>query len=192
MDGDNVKNNSEAKINIFYVLILILSLVVITIGGTLTYYTLVGKEKDDSTEVRTGTLYINYVDGKTINATDLYPIDEPTIDSDSYVYRKEFSVESTGTLDQTLDIYVDVTKNEFIDGHLMYSLYDFDGNKISDGSLPTNGRHLLTSNVFLKSKESKSYVVLIWLKETFDNQNKEQACHFTGEFEIEARQIRYE
>lgn len=192
MDGDNVKNNSEAKINIFYVLILILSLVVITIGGTLTYYTLVGKEKDDSTEVRTGTLYINYVDGKTINATDLYPIDEPTIDSDSYVYRKEFSVESTGTLDQTLDIYVDVTKNEFIDGHLMYSLYDFDGNKISDGSLPTNGRHLLTSNVFLKSKESKSYVVLIWLKETFDNQNKEQDCHFTGEFDIEAKQIKYE
>lgn len=187
-----MKNNSEAKINIFYVLILILSLVVITIGGTLTYYTLVGKEKDDSTEVRTGTLYINYVDGKTINATDLYPIDEPTIDSDSYVYRKEFSVESTGTLDQTLDIYVDVTKNEFIDGHLMYSLYDFDGNKISDGSLPTNGRHLLTSNVFLKSKESKSYVVLIWLKETFDNQNKEQDCHFTGEFDIEAKQIKYE
>lgn len=192
MDGGIVKNKSEARVNVFYVLILILAFVVMTIGGTLTYYTLIGKENDDSTEIRTGTLYINYVDGKTINTSDLYPIDEPNINSDSYVYKKRFSVESTGTLDQTLDIYVNVTKNEFVQGHLMYALYDLNNKKISSGSIPTSGRFLMTSGVFLKSKETKSYTVLIWLKETFSNQNNEQDCHFSGEFDIEARQIKYE
>ncbi len=187
-----METKGNGKVSTFYAFILILALVVMTIGGTLTYYTLVGKEDDDSTEIRTGTLYINYIDGKKIDTYDLYPIDEPGIDSDTYVYKKRFSVESTGTLDQTLDIYVDVTKNEFVSGHLMYALYDSNNNKINSGSIPTSGRLLMSSDVFLKSKEMKSYTVLIWLKETFENQNNEQDCHFNGEFDIEAEQIKYE
>ena len=162
------------------------------VGITFTYFTLSGKEEDDATQIRTGTLSINYVDGKTINAYDLFPIEEPTLSDELYVYRKNFSITSDGTLDQTMNIYIDITKNEFVSDHLMYALYDSSGNKITTRGFPVEGRILIASDIFLKSGETKSYVVLIWLTETGENQNEEQNCHFTGQFDITAEQIKYE
>ena len=162
------------------------------IGVTFTYFTLSGKEEDDATQIRTGTLSINYVDGKEISAYDLFPIKEPSLNDELYVYKKNFSVTSDGTLDQTLNIYIDITKNEFINNDLMCAIYDENNNKIGVKAIPSSGRVLISSNEYLKSGETKSYKVLIWLNETGKNQNSEQDCYFTGQFDIEAEQIRYE
>lgn len=180
------------RVNGYYLVILILALIIMTIGITFAYFTLAGKEEDDSTQIWTGTLSINYVDGKEIKAYDLFPIDEPKLGDTTYVYTKNFSVTSNGTLDQTIDLYIDITKNEFVSNHLRYSLYDANGNKITTGGLPSSGKILMTSNVFLKSGETKDYTVLLWLMETKENQNNEQDCSFSGEFDIFANQIKYE
>lgn len=180
------------KINKIYLFLTFLAIILLAVGISFAYFMLAGQEEEDSTQIWTGTLYINYVDGKTINVFNLYPIDEPNLNSDSYVYQKSFSVESSGSLDQTLDLYIDITKNEFISDHLMYAIYDENGNKMNSGSISKEGKVLMTSDVYLKSHESKPFTVLIWLKETGENQDDEQDCSFNGEFDIYAEQIKYE
>ena len=83
------------RVNGYYLVILILSLIIMTIGITFAYFTLVGKEENDSTQIWTGTLSINYVDGKEIKAYDLFPINEPKLGDTTYVYTKNFSVSSS-------------------------------------------------------------------------------------------------
>lgn len=180
------------RVNVYYLVILFLTLIIMAVGITFAYFTLAAKEEDDSTQIWTGTLSINYVDGKEIKAYDLFPIDEPNLGDTMFVYTKKFSVTSNGTLDQTIDLYIDITKNEFVSNHLRYSLYDANGNKITTGGLPSNGKILMTSDMFLKSGETKDFTVLLWLMETRENQNDEQDCSFSGEFDIFANQIKYE
>ena len=177
--------------NILYLVVLVLALIIMVIGISFAVYSLSGKEKDDSTQIRTGTLSVNYTDGKTINVHDLFPITEPKLEDTLYVYKKNFTITNNGTLDETINIYIKITKNEFVSNHLMYSLYDSKGNKITSSSFSNEGNKLITSDVFLKSNESKSYTMLIWLNETFENQNNEQKCNFTGQFDIWAEQIKY-
>ncbi len=180
------------KVNGFYLVVLFLSLIIIVIGATVAYLTLAGKEEDDSTQIWTGTLSINYVDGKEIKAYDLYPIEEPKLGDTMFVYTKKFAVTSNGSLDQNIDLYIDITKNEFVSNHLRYSLYDASGNKMDTGGFPTTGKILVASNIFLKSGETKDFTILLWLMETKENQNNEQDCSFNGEFDIFANQIKYE
>ena len=141
--------------------------------------------------IKTGTLAINYVDGNAIDTYALMPINEPDLSTEYSVYKKNFSVRSTGTLDQTLDIYMYITNNQFDDNILGYSLYDSVGNKLSKGDIPKNGRILLNSGIYLKSNEEKKFTVLIWLKENNKQQDYEMGKTFTGGFDITASQIKY-
>ena len=84
---------------LFYYIILILTLIVMVIGATFTYYSLVASDKEDSTWVQTGDLAIKYVDGSVIKADNLMPMNEPSFNTKASYYRKEFSVRSTGSLD---------------------------------------------------------------------------------------------
>lgn len=181
--------NSKSKKDIFYLILLILTLIVMVVGVTFTYYSLMTSEKKDSTQIRTGTLSINYIDGSEIDTYALLPIDEPSIDSVYSVYKKNFSVESDGTLDQNLDIYINVTKNGFTNNSLKFSLYDSNNNKIATGSIPSSGEVLMISNDYLKSGSTNYYTVLIWLQENNMNQDHEQNKVFIGGFDITANQI---
>ena len=50
----------------------------------------------------------------------------------------------------------------------------------------------MSSNIYLKSGETKNFTVLIWLQENNQNQDYEQGNTFVGGFDIDARQIKYE
>ena len=188
--GDGM-NNSKSKSDLFYFIVLILTLIIMVIGVTFTYFSLIASDKEDSTIIKTGTLAINYVDGNAIDTYALMPINEPDLSTKYSVYKKNFSVKSTGTLDQTLDIYMYITNNEFDDNILGYSLYDSAGNKLSKGDIPKNGRILLDSGIYLKSNEEKKFTVLIWLKENNKQQDYEIGKTFTGGFDITTSQIKY-
>lgn len=185
-------NNSKSKNDIFYMILLVLTIVTMLIGITFTYFSLMAKEKDDSTRVQTGTLSINYIDGREINTYALLPINEPNLDTKYSTYKKKFSVASNGTLDQYIDMYIDVTNNEFAPSALGFALYDSSNNKISKGWIPKTGKVLMASNIFLKSGEAKDFTVLIWLQENNQNQDYEQGNIFVGGFDIDGRQVKYE
>ena len=91
-----------------------------------------------------------------------------------------------------LAYYIDVTKNEFAPSALGFVLYDSDNNKIAKGWIPKVGKVLMSSNIYLKSGETKNFTVLIWLQENNQNQDYEQGNTFVGGFDIDARQIKYE
>lgn len=185
-------NNSKSRTDIFYFIVLVLTLLIMIVGVTFTYFSLIASDKEDSTYVKTGTLAINYVEGDTIDTYALMPIREPDLTTKYSVYKKKFSVKSTGTLDQTLDIYMFVTENDFDDNILGYSIYDSSGNKLAKGSIPKSGRVLLKSGVYLKNNTSSSFTVLIWLKDNGKNQDYEMGNSFKGGFDIEASQIKYQ
>lgn len=185
-------NNSKSKNDIFYLILLVLTIITMLVGITFTYFSLIAKEKEDSTKIQTGTISINYIDGKEINTYALLPIDEPTLNTKYSVYQKRFSISSDGTLDQYMDMYIDVTKNEFAPSALGFILYDSDNNKIAKGWIPKVGKVLMASNIYLKSGETKNFTVLIWLQENNQNQDYEQGNTFVGGFDIDARQIKYE
>lgn len=184
-------NNSRSKTDIFYVIVLVLTLIVMIVGVTFTYFSLIASDKEDSTNIKTGTLAINYIDGDDIDTYALMPISEPDLNTKYSVYKKKFSVKSTGSLDQTLDIYMFVTDNDFNDNILGYSLYDSSGKKLSKGNVPKSGKILLDSGIYLKSNERKEFTVLIWLNDNGKNQDYEMGNSFKGGFDITASQIKY-
>lgn len=185
-------NESKSKNNIFYMILLILTMIIMIIGITFTYFSLLQKEKDDSTRIQTGTLSINYIDGREINTYSLLPITDPDLNTKYSTYKKEFTVTSDGTLDQYLNIYIDITNNEFNSNSLGYALYDKDGNLISKGTIPKSGQILIGTDIYLKSNSSLDFTVLIWLRENNQNQDDEQGKTFTGGFSIDGKQVKYE
>ena len=183
---------SRKKNEIFYLILLVLTIITMCIGITFTYFSIIAREKKDSTQIRTGVLEINYIDGRVIDTYALLPIYEPNINSTYSVYKKKFAVRSTGTLDQTLDINIDVTNNEFTSNELKFAIYDSNNNKIGTGSIPYSGSVRIASGIYLKAKEEKTFTVLIWLGENGENQDIEQGKTFVGGFDITANQIKYE
>ena len=184
---------SKSKNDIFYFILLILTMITMIIGVTFTYYGLIAKEKGDNTRIQTGTLSINYIDGMSIDAYGLLPTEEPNPNSEQAVYKKKFSVKSNGTLDQTLDLYLKVKENNFTNGALKYAIYDSSNTKLGTGNIPAeqDKRMLMASDIYLKSNNTKEFTVLIWLQETKQNQDHEAGKTFIGGFEITATQIKY-
>ena len=184
-------SESKNKSDILYIIVLILTLITMVVGITFTYLSLIKSEEKDNTKIQTGTLSIKYIDGGSIDTYSLVPMDEPTLNTAS-VYRKEFAVTSDGTLDQTLDIYLKITKNEFSNNALKFAIYDSSKTKLATGYIPKEGKILMKSGIYLKNKESKNFTVLIWLQTNETNQNSEESKTFVGGFDITATQIKYE
>ena len=184
---------SKSKNDIFYFILLILTMITMIVGVTFTYYGLIAKEKDDSTKIKTGTLSINYIDGMTIEPQALLPTEEPNLNTQHSVYKKKFSVKSDGTLDQTLDLYIKTKENKFTEGALKFAIYDSANTKIGFGNIPvkSNAKVLMASDIYLKSNNTKEFTVLIWLQENNQNQDHEAGKTFVGGFEITATQIKY-
>ena len=183
--------NSKSKKDIFYLIVLILTMITMVIGVTFTYFNLIAKEEKDSTKIKAGTLSINYIDGMKLSTYALLPIEEPNLNTKYSVYKKKFSVSSDGTLDQTLDLSITVTDNKFDNNALKFALYDSANTKIGTGSIPSTGKVLMASDVFLKNNSTKDFTVLIWLQENYQNQDHEQGKVFIGGFDITATQIKY-
>lgn len=182
-------NNSAKRKDLFYLILLVLTLITMIVGITFSYFALMASEKKDSTWIQTGTLAIDYVDGREINTYLLLPINEPNLNSLYSVYKKKFSVSSTGTLDQTLDMYITVKNNDFANNALWFALYDSNNQKLNSGRIPSSGKILMASDVYLKSGDLANFTVLIWLQENNQNQDYEQGNTFSGGFEIEAKQV---
>lgn len=190
-----MQSKSRNKNELFYYILLILTLITMSIGITFTYFGLVAKEDDDSTKVQTGTLAISYIDGMEIDPTVLGPRSEPNLNSISSVTKKNFTIKSTGTLDQTLDIYIKVTENTFANNSLRFAIYDTDnGSKLSTGYISNviGSKIMMARGVPLESNQSKNFTVLIWLQENNQNQDYEQGKTFAGGFDITANQVLYQ
>lgn len=187
----NDKQKVVKKINIYYIIILIIAFILLIAGITLAYYTAVASQKEDATQIHTGTLVISFTDGINIKNPLLIPRSNPSsINDTDYLYTNTFKVESTGTLDQTLDVYLNITKNEFSDKSLKYKVYNSYGKQMKEGNVSKSGDTKILENTYLKAQETMEFTVMIWLQETGIGQNEEQAKSLIGTMRAEATQVK--
>lgn len=178
----NNKNNG-----IWYMVLSVLTLLVAVLGATLAYKIVTGYKKNDVV-VRAGTLSIKYIDGKVVNNPSLNPRVRPVSINDTInTYKKEFVVKSTGSLNQDLTIYFDVSKNEFSDNSLAYLLYEEEF-LVDEGYVNGVGKVKLASGRNLKSGKKKKYTFMVYLLENGKLQDSEKDKSLSGSFVIDAIQ----
>lgn len=187
----NDKQKQIKRVNMYYIIILIISLVIMAIGLTIAYYTAVASQKEDGTKIYTGTLVISFTDGINIKNPLLIPRSNPSSISDTdYLYTNTFKIESTGTLAQTLNVYLNITKNEFSEGTLKYKVYNSNGKQMKEGNIAKTGDTNILENTYLSAQDTGEFTLMIWLQETGIGQNEEQAKSLIGTMRAEAIQIK--
>ncbi|MBQ8219523.1 MAG: hypothetical protein IJZ79_07210 [Bacilli bacterium] len=182
---------SQQKKKIFYVIVLILTLICLLVSATIAYFHLVASQKENGTVLYTGTLDINYIDGVYIKDPLLYPMKTVNYNTYNDVYRNTFSVESKGTLDQNIKIDLIVARNDFEVNALKYVIFNENGNELSTGFVPKNGKVTLTENMYLASNDIAKYTLIIWLDDTDYNQNFETESIINGSISVHAVQVKY-
>lgn len=183
--------SSEEKKKIFYTIVLILTLITMIVGATLAYFSLVGSQKEEGTVLYTGKLEINYIDGVYIKNPELIPMRTPNYNTYKGVYRNRFSVASSGTLEQTIDVELQMSKNEFIEDTVKYIIFNDKGEKMNSGTVPKEGKVTLASNMYLEPTGTAHYTLMIWLNNTNFNQNEEMGKIITGRINVHSKQLRY-
>ena len=161
------------------------------IGATLALYRLIASQKEDNTVLYSGTLKIEYLDGIYIKDPKLYPLKNVNFTTYKNVYRNNFSVTSTGTLEGIISIDADITKNEFYENAIMYAVYNSQGVEMARGHVPKLGKFNLASNLYLNSHATTNYTLIIWLDNTNYNQNFEMGKTISGKIDVYAKQLKY-
>ena len=183
--------NNTSKKKLFYMIVLILTLITMVVGMVLSYFSYVGSQKEDSTVIYTGTLQINYIDGVYFKDPSLRPVSKVDYNTKENVYRNSFQVKSTGTLDQTIDVSYVITKNEFYKDELKYVLYNSNGKKLATGFVPESGKVNLVKNTFLAHNTTTTYTLIIWWNDGNYQLKTEMGSVVSGRIEIDAKQVRY-
>lgn len=183
--------SSESKKSLFYMIVLVLTLVIMIIGATMAYFSLLASQEEEGTVLYTGKLEINYIDGVYIRNPELIPIKNPTYNTYKGVYRNTFSVASSGTLEQTITLELEVANNEFIENAMKFAIYNKNGQRISTGTVPKEGKVTLASDMYLEATGTAQYTLMVWLDNTNYNQNSEMGKTITGKINIHSKQLRY-
>ena len=183
--------NSESKKQIFYMIVLFLTLITMIVGATIAYFKLVASQEEEATVLYTGMLEINYIDGVYIKDPTLIPTSAPGYNTYEGVYRNSFQVTSSGTLDQAITLELAISKNEFSTNALKYAVYNSKGQKITSGNVPKEGTATLARDMFLKSTGTAQYTLIIWFQDTGNNQNGDMGKIISGKINIHSKQIRY-
>ena len=182
--------NSNDKKNFFYIVILILTLITMIVGITFALYSLMASQKKDNTILYTGKLELNFIDGIYIDNPTLFPRNVPSVNDYDNVYRNNFVVTSTGTLDQRISISVEMIENTFNNGNIKYALYNANNVLMSSGNLPKAGVVNMANNLFLGYNESARYLLLVWFDDNGENQNEDMGKVIKAKINVESIQIR--
>ncbi len=183
--------SSEKKKSIFYLIVLLLTLIVMIIGATLAYFKLMASQKEEGTVLYTGTLQINYIDGIYLKDPILYPVKNVTFNTYENVYRNNFAISSTGTLNQIIAIDLVISKNEFVKNSLKYALYNNQGHLLASDYVQESGTQNILNNTYLAHGDTTNYTLIIWLEDINNNQNINMGSIISGRLDVHAIQAKY-
>lgn len=190
-------NNTANKKDIFYIIVLILTFITVIVGATFAIYAFIFQQEEGTSAVYTGTLNIEYLSGEIISVGLLYPREKPTLDETHNVYKNNFKVTNTGSLDSVIEVFIDIKENQFSNKTLEYALYDEEGEEISTGYVEGRNSNSIANNIELKGYkinednkdyETKTYTLLIWIRDNGENQNLEMKKILTGLIRVDAQQ----
>lgn len=183
--------SSDGKKRIFYFAVLILTLITMIVGVVFAIYSLLASQKEEGTVLYTGKLEINYVDGTYIKNPKLYPVSSVTYNTTKDVYRNRFTIKSTGNLDMTMRVDLEITNNEFEENALKYTIFNNNGQTLKSGYVVKSGSINISDNVYLPVGGEATYTLIIWLDNKDYNQNFEFGKTITGKINVYGQQIKY-
>lgn len=180
------KNNNK---NIIMITVAILGLIVVCIGGTYAYFTATATSNPQT--ITTGTLTATYNTGQDISATNIIPTAE------TEATEHHFNIKNDGSQDATLNLsFVELSLTKAggptQSGNLKWALYDSDaeytvsGKAIAGGDFSSVSSPMTIKNdIAITARETKHYVLRIWLNETGAPQNEDQGMTFSGKIQAE-------
>ena len=202
------ENNNGGK-GLFYGVIGVATLIVAIIGATFAWFTATAGG-DTKTVVKTGTLSVEYVSsgegaGKVVDASNLKPAttaqvlaaykagdckfaDDATDATETICAFAKVTVKNTGTLYANIDADFNITKNEYKDNKLMYSVFTTDPTTLTGA--PVGADVTLPSAQAIAPQATNSFTVLLWLDQTAVNtgENSNANRTFTAGINVEAVQ----
>lgn len=107
---------------------------------------------------------------------------------DKNVYKNTFKVRNTGSLDSLLKININLNSNEFSDGTLMYSIYNSSGEELANGYIGRRDTTIIANDIELKNNSTEEFTLIIWIKESGENQNSEMKKSLNGTIQVDASQ----
>lgn len=181
-------NNTADKKDIFYIIVLILTFITVIVGTAFAIYSFIFSQKEGSSAVYTGTLSIEYLSGQIINCNLLYPTEKPDVNAEKNIYKNNFRIKNTGSLDSAVDISIQINQNEFSNGTLKYALYNSEDTELSEGFIQGETSSNIISNMTLENNATEEFTLLIWIAENGQNQNAEMKKNLTGLIKVDANQ----
>lgn len=181
-------NNTASKKDFFYIIVLILTFITVIVGAAFALYAFFFSQEEGTSAVYTGTLSIEYLSGDIINCHLLYPTEKPTIETEKNIYKNNFKVTNTGSLDSLITIDIDINENEFSNKTLKYSLYNSENKELAEGYIQGSKTANLANNITLKNNVTEEFTLLIWIDENGKDQNKEMKKTLTGLIRVDAAQ----
>lgn len=186
-------NYTKKNRNNKYMLLLLFTLLFVSISTTLSYLSLIKSQKEEGTKLYTGKLEINYLDGVYIKNPELSPISStPNYSTYDNVYRNTFIVTSSGTLNQTISVDMEITKNDFSDDVIRYIIFNANGEKMTQGGIKNKlGKINLVDNLYLAYDGQAKYTLILWYASTGYDQSKEMGYSLCGRIKVYSKQVRY-
>lgn len=182
-----MNNTTENRKNIFYTAMLILTLIITVIGTVYALSILVKSQEEGSSIVYTGTLAIDYETGREVNC-NLMPIYTPASVDQEGAYTNTFNISSTGTLNSVVDVELEINNNEFPDGYIKYAVYNVNNELLKTGDINGTNSIILAKNVLIKTGETATYTLQIWLEEINEDQTEYMRKNVNGQINVDAIQ----
>lgn len=138
---------------------------------------------DPNMESSTPVLIINYVEGVTVNISNLMPDDQPNI-TQTNPY-KSFTIENESTYPIIYSIKWNITENTFTTNNFKFRVDSTNGGPTIDYTTVPNTNVYLAKNITIGAKVKQKYTITFNLVGTNTPQNEDQGKIFQGSVKVE-------
>ena len=172
-------NNKINKKKYIILIVLIVLMIIATIAvSTYAFFTLTGNKGNDNV-ITSGSMSLHFTDGSAITANGMVP---------GQHVDKTFTVENTGTVAATYDVYLSDVINNFADQtDLVYEIISNDGgyntSSPAQRQVP-NAPTKIISNHPIGVDETHTYTLRITFLNKDENQNDNQGKMFSAKIRI--------
>ena len=159
-----------------YIVYLVVSILVLTIGVSYAYFKARVSGEGKSISLRSKGIYVLYSGDATLASESISP---------GWSVTKEFTVENQGSNNEVYNIYIEGLVNTFVtSGYLQYKITSSNGYNMSEyKDIPksnTSTDTVLAYSVPIKSKEKQTYKVELIYKETEEDQSVDMGKILSG------------
>ena len=159
-----------------YIMYLVVSILVLTIGVSYAYFKARVSGEGKSISLRSKGIYVLYSGDATLASENISP---------GWSVTKEFTVENQGSNNEVYNIYIEGLVNTFVtSGYLQYKITSSNGYNMSEyKDIPKSNTSIdtvLAYSVPIKSKEKQIYKVELIYKETEEDQSVDMGKILSG------------